>query len=233
MANLSRRKLLSSLAVAPAIGVFASRAAAQSGVYGSVAPPKKALPPGFVKTDNTPSEALLQEQARVDRQKIQALHFPDVVLVNQDGKKMRFYTDMLKDKVVVLNFFYAKCEGVCPGVTANLAKLYKLLGNRMGNPVFMYSITLKPEHDTVPVIKQYAQPYHAGPFWSFLTGTDDDIEKVRRGIGFVNSDPILDRDKSQHIGNIKYGNEPHGLWGTCPGLTHASWLFNEVSWVLA
>lgn len=166
------------------------------------------------------------------REQIRREHFPDVVLVNQDGKKVRFYTDLLKDKIVVLNFFYAKCEGVCPGVTANLAKLYKLLGNHMGNPVFMYSITLKPEEDTLQVIKEYAKTYHAGPAWMFLTGNIDDIESIRRGIGFVDPNPVVDRDKSQHIGNIRYGNEAEMQWGSCPGLAHASWLAKEVSFVI-
>ena len=66
----------------------------------------------------------------------------------------------------------------------------------------------------------------------FLTGKIDDIEKVRRGIGFVDPDPVLDRDKSNHIGNIRYGNEALMQWGACPGLAHATWLLKEVSFVI-
>lgn len=235
MPDQSRRKLLSSIAVAPAVAALVSSAAAQSGVYGFGSPPAPAPPagtPAHFDTRCIASPDLLLERSRVARKQIQQQHFPDVVLVNQDGKKARFYTDLLKDKIVVLNFFYANCEGVCPGVTANLAKLYQLLGNRMGNPVFMYSITLKPEHDTPPVIKEYARSFHAGPFWTFFTGKDEDIERIRRGIGFVDPNPVVDRDKSQHIGNIRYGNEAQMQWGSCPGLAHASWLAKEVSFVI-
>jgi protein SCO1 len=59
-----------------------------------------------------------------------------------------------------------------------------------------------------------------------------DIEAIRRGIGFVDPNPEVDRDKSQHIGNIRYGNEPLVLWGACPGMSHASWLFKEISSVI-
>jgi len=237
MSDLSRRKLLSSIAVAPAIGVLVASAGAQTGVYGYGPPPKKASgtssgTPAHFDTTCTASPDLLLQRSRMAREQIQKAHFPDVVLVNRDGKKFRFYTDLLKDKVVVFNFFYAKCEGVCPGVTANLAKLYKLLGNRMGNPVFMYSITLKPEHDTPEVIKEYARSFDAGPFWTFFTGKDDDIERIRRGIGFVDPNPVVDRDKSQHIGNIRFGNEAQMQWAAGPGLAHASWLAKAVSFVI-
>lgn len=175
---------------------------------------------------------MLQDRDRVAREQIRLKHFPDVVLTNQDGKKLRFYTDLIKDRIVILNFFYAKCEGVCPGVTANLARLYKMLGTRMGNPVFMYSITLKPEEDTQKVIKEYARTYDAGPAWMFLTGKFDDIESIRRGIGFVDPNPVVDSDKSQHIGNIRYGNERLMEWGSGPGLAHVSWLLKEISYVI-
>lgn len=237
MPDLSRRRLLSSIAVAPLAGALASSAAAQTGVYGLGAPPAKAPAPanglpGHVEPGRAAPPELLIERSRIAREQIQKRYFPDVVLINQDGKKFRFYTDLLKDKIVVLNLFYTKCEGVCPGVTANLAKLYKLFGDRMGNPLFMYSITLKPEQDTPKVIKEYASEFHAGPAWMFLTGKGDDIEKIRRGIGFVDPNPAVDRDKSQHIGNIRYGNEALMQWGSCPGLSRPTWMMKEVSFVI-
>jgi hypothetical protein len=67
----------------------------------------------------------------------------------------------------------------------------------------------------------------------FLTGKYDDIEQIRRGMGFVNSDPVLDKDKSQHIGNICYGNEPLMQWGGGPGMVRATWLVKEISSVAA
>src|SRR5215831_7709745 len=87
------------------------------------------------------------------RKRIQEQHLPNVPLVTHDGKQVRFYDDLVKDKIVTLNFFYADCDEICPTVTANLAKVQKLLGDCVGRTVFMYSFTLKPEDDTVDVIK--------------------------------------------------------------------------------
>jgi protein SCO1/2 len=144
---------------------------------------------------------------------------------------VRFYEDLIKNKIVTINFFYANCEGVCPGITANLVKVQKLLGERVGREVFMYSFTLKPEEDTPAVLKQYAESYRVRPGWKFLTGHPEDMELLRRSLGFTDPDPKLDKDKSTHIGNIRYGNEPLMEWSACPGLAHAEWIVESILWV--
>jgi protein SCO1/2 len=165
------------------------------------------------------------------RDRIRERHFPNVRLTTHEGKEVRFYDDLIKDKIVVINFMYVKCDGVCPGITANLAKLQKLLGNRLGRDIFMYSFTLKPEQDSPEVLRNYAKAYRAKKGWTFLTGTPADMELLRRKLGFTDPDPKLDADKSNHIGNIRYGNEALQLWGSCPGLSKASWMAESISWV--
>jgi protein SCO1 len=166
------------------------------------------------------------------RDKIRQRYLPNVELQTQDGKTVHFYDDLVKDKIVTLNFFYAKCEGICPTVTANLARVQKILGEHVGQDVFMNSISLKPEHDTPAVLKEYAQMFKAKPGWTFLTGKPDDIELLRRSLGFTNLDPNLDKDKSQHIGNVRYGNEPLMLWAACPGMGSPEFLAKSISWVI-
>lgn len=165
------------------------------------------------------------------RDRLRRRFFPDVVLRTHDNKKVRFYEDLIKNKIVTINFFYANCEGVCPGITANLVKVQKLLGERVGREVFMYSFTLKPEEDTPAVLKQYAESYRVRPGWKFLTGHPEDMELLRRSLGFTDPDPKLDKDKSTHIGNIRYGNEPLMEWSACPGLAHAEWIAESILWV--
>jgi protein SCO1/2 len=166
------------------------------------------------------------------RDKIRQRYLPNVELQTQDGKTVHFYDDLVKDKIVTLNFFYAKCEGICPTVTANLARVQNILGEHVGQDVFMNSISLKPEHDTPAVLKEYAQMFKAKPGWTFLTGKPDDIERLRRSLGFTNLDPKLDKDKSQHIGNVRYGNEPLMLWAACPGMGSPEFLAKSISWVI-
>ena len=165
------------------------------------------------------------------REKIRARYFPNVVLTSHEGKKVRFYDDLIKDKIVMINFMYAECQGVCPGITANLARVQKLLGQRVGRDTFIYSITLKPERDTPQALKHYAQMHRAGPGWLFLTGAPADVELLRRKLGFTDPDPKRDKDRSNHIGNVRYGNEALMLWAACPGLSKAAAIAEAVSWV--
>jgi protein SCO1 len=166
------------------------------------------------------------------RQRIQRMHLPNVPLVTHEGKPVMFYDDLIKDKIVTLNFFYAHCEEICPAVTANLARVQKLLGPAVGTQLFMYSFTLKPEMDDVKAIRDYREMFHAQPGWTFLTGKPENLEQIRRGIGFQYPDPAIDKDKTQHIGNVRYGNEPLMLWAACPGLGNAPYVAESISWML-
>jgi protein SCO1/2 len=165
------------------------------------------------------------------RERIREQHFPNVLLTTHEGKQVRFYDDLMKDKIVLINFMYAKCDGVCPGITANLVKVQKLLGDRMGKDIFMYSFTLKPEEDTPKSLAAYAKLHHAKPGWSFLTGAPADMELLRRKLGYTDPDPKVDAVKSSHIGNVRYGNEPLQLWGSCPGMAKAAWIAESIKWV--
>ena len=137
-------------------------------------------------------------------------HFPNVELITQDGKKVRFYDDLVKGKVVAINLVYTTCKYSCPLETARLAQLQKLLGDRMGKDVFFYSITIDPEHDTPQVLKEYAEKYHVGPGWLFLTGKEADIKLLSRKLG-LDSLPRYD-DPDGHTPALLVGDEATGLW---------------------
>jgi protein SCO1 len=165
------------------------------------------------------------------RERIRQRYFPNLVLTTHEGRKVKFYDDLVKDKIVMFNFMYAKCEGICTPITRNLVRLQKLLGDRVGKDIFMYSFTLTPKVDTPMVLKHYAQMHKVKPGWLFLTGAVEDMEKLRRKLGYVDSDPELDKDISNHIGIIKYGNEPLERWGGCPGMQSPEWIAETLSWV--
>jgi len=159
------------------------------------------------------------------------------LLTTQDGKQVRFYQDLIMGKIVTINFMYAQCpDGVCPVTTHNLVRVQKILKdrvgrNRLGHDIFMNSITLDPEHDNPDVLKRYAKTHGAGPGWFFLTGNADDIELLRRRLGFVDPDPELDKDKTNHIGNVRYGNEVLEQWGAVPGMANPETIATSILYV--
>jgi protein SCO1/2 len=164
------------------------------------------------------------------REAIRTRFFPNVTLVTHEGRMVRFYDDLIKDKIVLLNFMYADCQAICSGVTMNLARVQRALGARVGRDIFLTSITLKPTHDTPSVLKEYAAMHGArSPGWTFLTGAPGDIEMLRRKLGAVDPDPVIDRDVSQHTGNVRFGNEPLQLWASCPGVVHADRIVEAIA----
>ena len=165
------------------------------------------------------------------RERIRARYFPDVVLTTHQGKKVRFYEDLIKGKIVVLSLMYAECTGVCPIITSNLVKVQKRLGDRVGRDIFFYSLTVQPEHDSPKVLKQYAKMHGVGPGWNFLTGKPDDVDLVRQKLGFADADPELDKDKTRHSGNVRYGNEPRCLWAMFQGQAKPEFMVESISWV--
>jgi protein SCO1/2 len=164
------------------------------------------------------------EQRRRDR-------FPNLSLQTHEGEAVRFYDDLIKDKIVLINFMYARCGDICPGMTANLKRVEFELGDRVGRDIFMYSITLEPEHDTLKMLKAYAENFDAGPGWKFLTGKKEDIELLRKRLGFKYSNPVLDQDKTQHLGVVKFGIEPLERWGTFPALGNPKSIVQSLYWM--
>ena len=144
-------------------------------------------------------------------------YFPNTALITHENKKVRFYDDLVKGKVVVINLMYTKCEDICPITTWSLLQVQKALGNRIGRDVFLYSITLDPDRDTPEVLKTYAENFGAKKGWYFLTGEFEDIERLRRKLGLYDPDPVIDVDKTQHGGLFIYGNEATGRWAAIPG----------------
>jgi protein SCO1/2 len=157
-------------------------------------------------------------------------YFPNVALHAHDGRRVRFYDDLLKGKTVLVNFMYTVCRGVCPEVTTNLLEVQRLLWPRVGRDIFFYSITLKPDEDTPEVLARYAAARQVGPGWTFLTGDPGDLELVRHKMGAVDPDPVVDADKSQHTGMIRYGNEPLERWAACAGSAAPGWILRSVLW---
>jgi protein SCO1/2 len=165
------------------------------------------------------------------RAQTQARYFPNVELLTHEGRKVRFYDDLIRDKIVLINFMYAECTGICPGITANLQRVQRLLGDRVGRDIFMYSLTLKPKQDTPRKLWEYVKMHRIGPGWTFLTGKPDDIELLRRSLGFYTSNQKQDKDLSNHIGMVRYGNEPRQWWAMCPGQAKPEWIVESVHWM--
>lgn len=139
-------------------------------------------------------------------------YFPNVPLVTHDGKSVRFFDDLLKGKVVMLNFIYTSCPDVCSVETSRLVNVQEILGERVGKDIFMYSITIDPDNDTPEVLRQYREKFGVGPGWSFLTGNEADILLLRKKMGLYTEDIDQDGATNNHNVSLIIGNQSTGQW---------------------
>jgi len=131
---------------------------------------------------------------------------PDLVVLDQDGKERRFYSDLIKDRVVVLSFFFTSCVSVCPAMNLALAKLQTNLAGRIGKDVFIVTVTKDPETDTPPRLRAWGSAFHVKPGWTMVTGRTDVIGKIVR-------DFTGDRlGKDSHNTIFLIGSDKTGSW---------------------
>jgi protein SCO1/2 len=154
-------------------------------------------------------------------------YFPNVELTTQDGKTVHFFDDLLKDKIVVIDLIYTHCVDSCPLETARLADVQRRLGDRVGKDIFFYSITIDPKRDTPKVLKAYAEKYHVGPGWLFLTGKPDDITLISKKLGLYSDPDPNNRDG--HTAGLIIGNQKTGKWMRGSAGDNASFLTQTIA----
>jgi protein SCO1/2 len=150
-------------------------------------------------------------------------NIPNVPVTSQDGRKYHFYNDLVKNKIVMINFFYAECTGICPRMTSNLLKVQKSLADQMGKGMFIYSVSLKPEQDSPKNLKAYAEMHgiKPGSGWLLLNAARADMESLRERLGFKDSDPALDANVDEHTGILRFGTDLYDHWSGYPLLGKA------------
>ena len=173
-----------------------------------------------------PAPASLQPDNAAGRSPAEK-YFSDVELLDQDGRTVRFYTDVLKNKVVIINTFFTTCTSICPPLNRNFEKIQEALGDRLGKDAFLISISVDPETDTPTRLKEYGKRFHARPGWLFLTGKKENVNWALYKLGqYVET-------KDDHTSILIIGNEPKGLWKKAFGLAKAEELMQIVEDVIA
>lgn len=163
-----------------------------------------------------------------------AHHIPNVVVRSHDDRNALFYNDLIRGRTVMINCMSTTNEQSLRAC-ANLAKVQDALGNRLGRDLFMYSITVDPEHDTPRVLKAFAEKHRARPGWLFLTGDRTEIELLRSRLFISQGGHNVNHDHNQiedcSLALIRYGNEAVGLWGSVPAKNDPKSIAMRLSWI--
>ena len=181
---------------------------------------------GLASAQSVPSDRSLTQTGPKAEQSAAQNYFTDTLLVDQNGRKVRFYSDLLQGKVVIINSFFATCQGSCLPLNRNLEKVQQALGDHLGKDVYILSISVDPTVDTPPKLKDYAKKLNAKPGWYFLTGEKQNVDLVLKKLGqFV-------AEKQDHLNIFIIGNERTGLWKKAFGLAPSDQLVAVVESVL-
>lgn len=137
---------------------------------------------------------------------------PDVELLDQDGRAVRFYTDLVKGKVVVVNFIFTTCTTICPPLGATFARVQRELGARTGRDVHFISISVDPATDTPERLKAWGAKFHAAEGWTLVTGRKPQVDELLRALGAATASP------ADHSPTVLVGNDAAGQWTRAYGI---------------
>jgi cytochrome oxidase Cu insertion factor (SCO1/SenC/PrrC family) len=137
---------------------------------------------------------------------------PDAQVLDQNGKQLNFYSDLIKGKTVAINFVFTTCTAICPSLTATFRRVQQDAAAR-GVDVRLISVSVDPTTDTPERLNDYAAKFKAGPNWTFVTGDKARIDSVLSGLGAAVS------NKNDHTPMILIGNDSSDYWTRAYGLT--------------
>ena len=137
---------------------------------------------------------------------------PDVTVQDQNGKTLNFYSDLVKGKVVAVNFVFTTCTAICPSLTATFRKVQQQLAEQK-LPAQLISVSVDPTVDTPERLQEFATKFKAEPGWTFVTGNTSDIDSILKefGVGIAN--------KNDHTPMVLIGNDDAGYWTRAYGLS--------------
>ena len=172
------------------------------------------------------NQRLATPQIEIDIGGVGKIRIPDLELRDQDGRKVRFYSDLIKNKVVVLSFFYTSCNYTCTMQGQTFSKLQSLLGEQLGTSVFLISVTTDPAKDDPAVLKAWGKRYDAQPGWTLVTGNKADMNKLL--LPFTGNLA----GAGMHLPSIFIGNDKTGLWTSAAGVLEPQDVLRAVDYVM-
>jgi protein SCO1/2 len=129
---------------------------------------------------------------------------PDLTVIDQNGEPRKFYSDLVKGRVVIINFIYTTCTAICPMSGKNFSRLQTLLGDRLGRDVFLISVTTDPVIDSPAKLKDWSERYNAKPGWTLVTGEKNEMTNLLRAL--TGDGPI----KGYHVTSLAIVNDIKG-----------------------
>jgi cytochrome oxidase Cu insertion factor (SCO1/SenC/PrrC family) len=153
-------------------------------------------------------------------------HIPDVLVLDQDGRELKFYTDLVKGKTVAVNFIFTTCTTICPPLAATFRRVQQELGGRAGQDVHLISVSVDPANDTPERLRAWGAKFRAAPGWTFVTGAKPEIDELLRALAASTARP------EDHSPTILILNDQKGIFTRTYGLARPSQILKIIDDVL-
>jgi len=173
---------------------------------------------------DTPTSAEIAKASSSDQ--LSKMNIPDTELLDQNGRKIHFYTDLVKGQTVAINFIFTTCTTICPPLGATFARVQKELGDKVGRDVRLISISVDPATDTPERLKAWGEKFHAAEGWTFVTGNKPEMDELLRALGASSA------RREDHSPTVLIGNDAQG-WTRTYGLANTSQLVQIINEVMA
>ena len=158
---------------------------------------------------------------------VSKMNIPDIEVLDQNGRKIHFYTDLVKGQTVVINFIFTTCTTICPPLGATFARVQKELGDKVGRGVRFISISVDPATDTPERLKAWGAKFHAGDGWTFVTGNKPQVDELLRVLGASSA------RREDHSPTVLIGNDAQGTWTRTYGLANTGQLVQIINDMMA
>jgi protein SCO1/2 len=210
---------------ATAISLFFVAFSLSAGANGAQQP-AQAMEPSANRQDEhkhhhpAPAENAPMEEATVK------MSIPDLPLLNQDGKQIHFYSDLIKGKVVAINFIFTTCTTICPPMAATFSRIQNQIGDRLGKDIYLISISVDPTVDTPQRLKAWGAKFDAKPGWTFVTGNKPEMDQLLKALSGYSA------RKEDHSPTILIGNDAKGVRTRAYGLAKPALLVQLIEAVM-
>jgi protein SCO1 len=170
---------------------------------------------GHQHGDHAPTEATSSAS-------YESLTIPDVKVLDEEGKEVHFYSDLVKGKIVAINFIFTTCTTICPPLGATFARLQRSIKPDLAKEVQLISISVDPAVDTPEMLKAWAVKFGAKPGWKLVTGSKPELDKLLRALGGFAA------RKEDHTPTVLIGDTKRNKWTRVYGLVKPAQLAETI-----
>jgi len=143
-------------------------------------------------------------------------------ILDQNGKQLSFYDDLIKGKTVAINFIFTTCTTVCPPLTATFRKVQQTAAERRLD-VKLVSVSVDPVVDTPERLRGFAEKFNVDQGWTFVTGEKGEIDLLLQSLG------VAVTNRNDHTPMILIGNDSLNYWTRAYGLSSPTKLVDLIA----